>query len=174
VAGAVAALDLFDLSGRVCIVTGASSGLGDRFARVLHGAGAHVVACARRIKKLENLASECVGLNPLTILKCDVTSDEDRKRLVQETMKKFGRIDLLVNNAGVSGDDGLPATKVSPDTFLYTMDVNVNAVFFLTQEVRRVTRLPLRVHGCVELCVFASQTNKQPNEWDILGGQHHA
>jgi NAD(P)-dependent dehydrogenase (short-subunit alcohol dehydrogenase family) len=133
----ISAIDLFDVSNRVCIVTGASSGLGERFARVLYGAGAHVVACARRIKKLEHLASECdEGANPLMIVQCDVTKDEDRKRLVQEVMQKHGRIDVLVNNAGISGDDGIPATKISAETFLHTMDVNVNAIFFLTQQVR--------------------------------------
>jgi NADP-dependent 3-hydroxy acid dehydrogenase YdfG len=68
---------------QVCIVTGASSGLGDRFARVLHANGAIVVACARRLDRLEALAAECDGL---VAVKCDVTVDDDRQGLVEAAL----------------------------------------------------------------------------------------
>src|SRR6186997_1278741 len=89
----------FRLDGRVAIVTGASSGLGDRFARVLHAAGATVVAAARRTDRLQDLATSLgERLVPMT---CDVLSDEDCERLVADAVALDGHLDILVNNAGI-------------------------------------------------------------------------
>src|SRR5882757_6197923 len=88
-------LSPFRLDGRTAIVTGASSGLGDRFARVLHGAGARVVVAARRGERLEKLAEELDGL---VTVACDVTRDADLERLVEAA----GDVDVLVNNAGTT------------------------------------------------------------------------
>ena len=83
------------------MVTGASSGLGDRFARVLHAAGATVVASARRTDRLEALAADLgERLVPIT---CDVSVDADCERLIAEAVALDGRLDVLVNNAGISG-----------------------------------------------------------------------
>src|SRR4051794_32506229 len=90
--------DLFRLDGRVAIVTGASSGLGDRFARVLHAAGAGVVVAARRADRLATLVADLPGAHAVT---CDVANDDDLQRLVAETIEAHGHIDVLVNNAGV-------------------------------------------------------------------------
>src|SRR5687768_7853515 len=87
------------LDSRVAIVTGASSGLGERFARVLHDAGATVVAAARRLDRLEALAAE-LGDDRLVPAACDVAVEADCERLVAGTVERFGRIDVLVNNAG--------------------------------------------------------------------------
>ena len=89
---------LFRLDGQVAIVTGASSGLGDRFARVLHAVGAQVVVAARRLERLETLAAELPGTFPVAV---DLSDEADRERLVAETLERFGRVDVLVNNAGI-------------------------------------------------------------------------
>ena len=81
--------ELFDLSGRVALVTGASSGLGRRFAQVLHGAGAHVVICARRAERLEELA-DLLG-DRVTVLPADLARSEDRESLVERTLDEVGR-----------------------------------------------------------------------------------
>jgi NAD(P)-dependent dehydrogenase (short-subunit alcohol dehydrogenase family) len=120
--------DLFGLDGRVAIVTGASSGLGDRFARVLSAAGAQVVGAARRAHRLEKLAGEVDGLAAVT---CDVSKDADLERLVDTTLERFGRIDVLVNNAGISRAH--PAEDEAPEHFREVVDVNLNAVFVLSQ-----------------------------------------
>ena len=120
--------DIFRLDGRVAIVTGASSGLGDRFARVLTAAGAQVVGAARRAERLEQLAAQVDGLATVT---CDVSVDAHLERLVQFTLERFGQIDVLVNNAGVGR--AYPAELEPPEHFRRVIDVNLNALFVLSQ-----------------------------------------
>jgi NAD(P)-dependent dehydrogenase (short-subunit alcohol dehydrogenase family) len=124
--------EIFGLDGRVAIVTGASSGLGDRFARILSAAGAQVVGAARREDRLERLASEVDGL---ATVRCDVSVDDDLERLVAFTLERFGRVDIVVNNAGVSG--AYPAEDEPRDHFRRTIEVNLNAVFVLSQIAAR-------------------------------------
>jgi NAD(P)-dependent dehydrogenase (short-subunit alcohol dehydrogenase family) len=119
----------FRLDGRVAVVTGASSGLGDRFARVLHAAGATVVAAARRTDRLEALAGELGDrLVPMT---CDVSVDADCERLVADAVALDGHLDVLVNNAGI----GAPvAAEDEPiEGFRQVVDVNLNGLFLLSQ-----------------------------------------
>jgi NADP-dependent 3-hydroxy acid dehydrogenase YdfG len=85
------------LDGAVAVVTGASSGIGAAAARALHERGARVVVAARRIERLEKLAAEIDGL----AVECDVGDWDDVQRLVARTVDWGGRIDVLVNNAGV-------------------------------------------------------------------------
>ncbi len=122
---------MFRLDGRVAIVTGASSGLGERFARVLVAAGAQVVVAARRLDRLEALADE-IGVTPL---ECDVTVTEDLERLVELTIERFGHIDVLVNNAGVSPSGR--AEEESLEQINRVMAVNATSVFHLSQLVGR-------------------------------------
>ncbi|MCB1268322.1 MAG: glucose 1-dehydrogenase [Microthrixaceae bacterium] len=120
---------LFGLDGRVAVVTGASSGLGDRFARVLHGAGATVVVAARRAERLEALAADLGGR--VVVVPADLTVAADRERLIEEAFDVAGRIDVLVNNAGYGIPS--PAESESIDRFEQTMDINVTAPFHLAQ-----------------------------------------
>ena len=125
-------LSAFRLDGRVAIVTGASAGLGSRFARVLHAAGADVVLAARRKDRLEALAEELDGALAVS---CDVTDDGDLDRLVGAAVERFGRIDVLVNNAGYGAP--FPAEDEPPGHFRSVFDVNVTGLFVLTQLVGR-------------------------------------
>jgi hypothetical protein len=119
----------FRLDGRVAVVTGASSGLGARFARVLAAAGATVVAAARRIDRLEALAEEVPGL---VAVACDVADDGACAALVATALGQTGRIDVLVNNAGTS-DGPSNAEDEDPALFRSVMDVNLEAAFVLSR-----------------------------------------
>ena len=122
---------LFDLDGRVAIVTGGSSGLGERFARVLHAAGASVMAAARRVDRLEALLASVGDTGRFAITACDVSKDDDCERLLGETLDRFGRIDILVNNAGMAYT--LPAEVETPDQFREVIDVNLTGLFVLSR-----------------------------------------
>ena len=120
---------LFRLDGRVAVVTGASSGLGEQFARTLHAAGAHVVLAARRADRLDRLAGE-LG-ERATPVATDLSVLADREALVERAVAVNGRVDVLVNNAGIGGP--VPAEAETLDAFEQTMAVNVTAVFHLCQ-----------------------------------------
>jgi NAD(P)-dependent dehydrogenase (short-subunit alcohol dehydrogenase family) len=121
----------FRLNDRVAIVTGASSGLGARFARVLSGAGADVVVAARRAERVEALAKELGGL----AVPCDVVNADDRERLLATTLDRFGRVDILVNNAGVGTPEA--AESETPERFADVLDVNLTAAFAMSQLIGR-------------------------------------
>ncbi len=125
---AVDPLALFRLDGRVALVTGASSGLGERFARVLHAAGATVVVSARRADRLAALSADLPGS---TVIPADVAVPSDRERLVAETLAAHGRIDVLVNNAGVSVVAGIE--RESLEDFEHVLNVNLTAVWHLAK-----------------------------------------
>jgi len=120
---------LFGLPGRTAVVTGASSGLGDRFARVLHDAGATVVVTARRGDRLQQLARE-LGDRVVPVV-ADLTVVADRERVIATAIDATGRVDVLVNNAGI-GDPAAAATETL-ERFEQMLDVNVTAPFHLSQ-----------------------------------------
>lgn len=118
----------FDIEGRVAIVTGASSGLGDHFARILHAAGARVVVTARRADRLAQLVSQLPGSHAIA---ADMESAQDRERLVAETVSTFGPPRILVNNAGVGHKVAIEEEDL--DTFRQAMEVNVTAIWHLSK-----------------------------------------
>lgn len=121
--------ELFGLHDRVVVVTGASSGLGERFVHVLHGAGATVVAAARRADRLDALV-ERLGDRVVPVV-ADLTDPADRERVVATAFDIAGRVDVLVNNAGYSATG--PSEDETLERFGATMDINVTATFHLAQ-----------------------------------------
>ena len=120
--------NMYRLDGKVCIITGASSGIGDRFAKVLAAAGAKVVLAARRKERLEQLAAELPGA---LAIQCDVSDDDQCRNLIAQTIENCGRVDVLVNNAGIS-DAINPAEEADIETFRRVVDVNLNSCFLLS------------------------------------------
>ena len=116
-----------DLTGQVVIVTGASSGLGAQLGRALAEAGAAPVLAARRAERLAQLESELPGVHAVA---CDVTDAGDRERLIETVIERHGRLDGLVNNAGVGAT--APALKTSAEVFARVVDVNLTAPFALS------------------------------------------
>lgn len=126
---------LFDITGRVAVVTGASSGLGQRFARVLRERGAEVVLAGRRADRLSSLAAE-LGQDHIEVVPTDVADEDAVRGLLDRAVKRFGRVDIMVNNAGIS-DDG-PAEAESLEEFERVLKVNLFAVFVGSREAAKV------------------------------------
>ena len=130
-------LDSFRLDDRVVIVTGASSGLGVSFARAFAEAGADLVLGARRVEKMTHTALlvEQAGRRVYT-RKTDVTDPEQCQQLVDAAMAEFGRVDVLINNAGVG--TAVPATRETAQEFRSVVDVNLNGSYWMAQACGRV------------------------------------
>ena len=119
-----------DLSGRVAMVTGASSGLGAQFARTLAKAGAGVVLAARRIERLKTLRAEIeADGGDAHVVALDVTDTDSIKSAVAHAETEMGTLDILVNNSGVSRTQKL--VDVSPDDYDHMMDTNTRGAFFV-------------------------------------------
>jgi NAD(P)-dependent dehydrogenase (short-subunit alcohol dehydrogenase family) len=125
-----------DLSGRVALVTGASSGLGAQFARVLSKAGAAVVLAARRLERLKTLRAELESIGgDAHVVALDVADHGSIKAAVAHAETEVGAIDILVNNAGVGNTQRL--SDVMPEDYDYIMNTNARGAFFVAQEVAK-------------------------------------
>jgi hypothetical protein len=133
-----------DLSGRVALVTGASSGLGAQFARTLAGAGAAVVLASRRVEMLKTLRADIEAEGgDAHVVSLDVTSRKSIDNAIAATEKDVGPIDILVNNSGVSTTQRL--VDVKEEDFDFVFDTNVRGAFFVAQAVG--TRMLARSKG---------------------------
>jgi NAD(P)-dependent dehydrogenase (short-subunit alcohol dehydrogenase family) len=132
-------LDLFKLDGKVAIVTGASSGLGVAFAEALADAGANIAICARRVEKLEETRKkvEATGRRCIAV-QADVAKPEDCQRVVDETVEQLGKVDVLINNAGIG--TAAPATREEPDEFRKVIDINLNGSYWMAQACGRAMK----------------------------------
>ena len=125
-----------DLSGRVAFVTGASSGLGTQFARVLARAGAGVVLAARRVERLKTLRAEIEAEGgDAHFVTLDVTDPPSIRAAVAHAETEMGAIDILVNNSGVGATQKL--VDVKPEDYDYVMNTNTRGAFFVAQEVAK-------------------------------------
>jgi NAD(P)-dependent dehydrogenase (short-subunit alcohol dehydrogenase family) len=130
-------LDRFRLDGKVALVTGASSGLGVAFAKGLAEAGADIAVAARRADRLEETRASIEALGRRAIaVSADVSDPEDCARAVSETVDGLGRVDVLVNNAGVG--TAVPATRETPEQFRQVIDVNLNGSYWMAQACAKV------------------------------------
>lgn len=130
-------LDMFRLDGKVAVVTGASSGLGVAFAEALAQAGADVALGARRVERLADTAAlvEAAGRRAVSQA-TDVSDPDSCTALVQAAMDAFGRVDVLVNNAGLG--TAVPATRETPEQFRSVVDVNLHGCYWMAQACGRV------------------------------------
>lgn len=133
-----------DLSGRVALITGASSGLGAQFARTLASAGAAVVLASRRVELLKTLRSEIESQGgDAHVVGLDVTDTDSIRAAIAHAETEVGAIDILVNNSGVSTTQKL--IDVTPEDYDYVMDTNTRGAFFVAQEVGK--RMLARAQG---------------------------
>src|SRR4051812_21608244 len=132
-------LDRFRLDGKVAIVTGASSGLGVAFAEGLAGAGADVAICARRAERLADTKAkvEAQGRRCVAV-PADVAKPEDCRRVAEAALEELGRVDVLINNAGVG--TAVPASREQPDDFRRVIDINLNGSYWMAQAAGRAMK----------------------------------
>jgi len=129
--------DLFNLSGRVAIVTGGSIGLGRQIAEGLAEMGANLVLCARKKERCQQAAEELQQLGVKTLaLGGDVKNPADVQAVVDAAFSQFGRIDILVNNAGISW--GAPVEEMSLEDWNKVIETNLTGTFLCAQAVGRV------------------------------------
>lgn len=125
-------LDRFRLDGRVVVLTGASSGLGVGFARALAAVGADLLLVARRAERLVALADELRTSGVTVVTRPgDVSSPEDCRAVAAAAQEHWGRVDVLVNNAGVG--HAIPASRETPQSFDQVIDVNLKGTFWMSQ-----------------------------------------
>jgi gluconate 5-dehydrogenase len=128
---------LFDLTGRVAIVTGGSIGLGRQMAEGLAEVGANLVLCARKKERCQQAAEDLQKLGVKTLaLACDVKNPADIHQVVDATMAQFGRIDILVNNAGTSW--GAPVEEMRLEQWNKVIETNLTGTFLFSQAVGKI------------------------------------
>ena len=145
-----------DLAGQVALVTGATAGLGNRFARTLAAAGAHVVVTARRADRLETLAAEIEAAGgKATALPLDVSDAESIASVVAEATETCGPVQILVNNAGVV--DAQRAHKMDVELVDHVMGVNLRGPYLMSIEVAKrliATETPGRIVNISSVAAF--------------------
>lgn len=127
-------MNLFDLTGKVAVVTGASSGLGAQAALCYAEAGADVAILARRVEKLEEVKENILktGRRVLAV-ECDVTNEESVKKAVNKVLEEFGHIDILLNNAGVAVRGGVDSLSI--EDWDKSFNTNVKGMFLMSKYV---------------------------------------
>lgn len=130
---------MFDLKGRVAVITGASSGLGKQMAKAFASQGADLAILARRVERLEELKVELEknGVKVLPV-KCDVTSTEDINNAASAVEKEFGKVDILVNCAGSSKDKGV--LDMADDEWDFTIATDLTSVFKMTRAFANIMK----------------------------------
>ena len=130
---------MFNLKGRVAVISGASSGLGKQMARSFAKQGADLVILARRIERLEELKNELLKENVKVLpIKCDVTSTDDINKAAKEAEKEFGKVDILVNCAGSSKDAGV--LSMTDDEWDFTISTDLTSVFKMTRAFANIMK----------------------------------
>ncbi len=132
----------FDLTGQVALVTGCSTGLGVQMAKALANQGASIVALARRKEKIDAVAAEIAdefGVKTLAV-QCDITSTEQVEAAVQTVLDHFGRIDILINNAGTGAV--APAEDITDEQFAGEMEVDLFGSFRVARAVAKHAMIP--------------------------------
>jgi len=128
---------LFDLTGRIAIITGGSIGLGRQMAEALGEMGANLVLCARKAERCQQAAAELDELGVKTLsLACDVRKQTSVQELVDRTIAQFGRIDILINNAGISW--GTPAEEMRLEDWNKVIETNLTGCFLCAQAVGKI------------------------------------
>jgi NAD(P)-dependent dehydrogenase (short-subunit alcohol dehydrogenase family) len=153
---------LFDLTGRVAIITGGSRGLGLQMAEALGEMGAKLAITARKADELAEAKAhlEKLGVEVLTVTN-DLSKFDQIPGLVTKVLEHYGRIDILVNNAGATW--GAPAEDYPPEAWMKVINLNVNGMFFLTQEVGKRAFIPQKSGKVIVTASIAGLRGNPPD-----------
>jgi gluconate 5-dehydrogenase len=143
--------NLFDLTGRVAVVTGASTGLGLQMAKAFASQGAKLVLLARRMNLLEENAKALTAEYGVEVLPfaCDITNTERVKEAVKATMERFGRVDILVNNAGTGAV--APAEDITDEQFSHEFEIDLFGTFKVARAVAKKAMIPAKYGRIVNI-----------------------
>ncbi|WP_077211217.1 SDR family oxidoreductase [Bacillus dakarensis] len=159
--------ELFDLTGKTAIVTGGGRGLGETIAVGFAEAGANVVVCSRKVEACEEVAEKLRSLGVQALaLKCDVANREDVQNVVDQTIEKFGRIDILVNNSGATW--GAPAEEMPLEAWEKVMNVNVTGTFLMSQAAGK-HMIKQKSGKIINIASVAGLGGSDPKVMDALG-----
>ncbi|WP_085991171.1 SDR family NAD(P)-dependent oxidoreductase [Oceanobacillus senegalensis] len=130
--------NLLDLSGKVILIAGGSRGIGAQMARDYAEQGANLVIASRNLDACSSLGLEITATSHVEVLpvRCDMANLDDIRSMYRQTVDKFGKVDIIVNNAGVNRTK--PAIEVTEDDFDFTFDVNIKGLFFSCQEAAKI------------------------------------
>ena len=137
-------MNYFDLTGQVAVVTGCSTGLGVQMAKALASQGANIAALARRKDKIDEVAAMLekeYGVKAIGV-QCDITSTENVDSAIDEVLKVFGRIDILINNAGTGAV--APAEEITDEQFHNEMDIDLFGTFRVSRSVAKKAMIPAK------------------------------
>ncbi len=152
---------LFDLKGRAALITGGSRGLGLQMAHALGEAGARVMLSSRKAEDLEQAAAslKAVGIDAQWIA-ADCSKEEDTRRLADETLKRMGAVDILINNAGASW--GAPAETHPVAAWDKVMSLNVRGYFILSQQIANAYMIPKKTGRIINIASIAGLNGNGP------------
>ncbi len=157
--------DLFDLTGKVALVTGASSGLGVQFARALAKQGAKLALLARREEKLQAVQKEIEDLGVECIYqKCDVSDSNNIKEAVKAVLDHYGTIDILVNNAGIG--NSTPAADLDIADWNQVINMNLSSLFYVAKEVAP-TMINNKYGKIINIGSVHSEAAMHPTTWPV-------
>ncbi|MBO8173423.1 MAG: SDR family oxidoreductase [Bacillaceae bacterium] len=159
--------DLFDISGKTAIVTGGGRGLGRQIAEGFAEAGANVVVCSRKLEACEETRDHLKKLGvESAAYPCDVTNPDDVRHVVEETAKRFGRIDILVNNSGASW--GAPVHEMPLEAWYKVLNVNVTGTFLMSKAAGKIM-LEQKAGKIINIASVAGLKGSNPKLMDAIG-----
>lgn len=160
-------MDLFKLEGKTAIVTGGGRGLGAQIAQSFAESGANVVVCSRKLEVCKEKSEELkkLGVDSLAF-SCDVTNQEDIKKVVERTVEHFGTIDILVNNSGATW--GASVVDMPFEAWEKVITVNVTGTFLMSQEVGKVM-IKQKQGKIINIASIAGFGGTDPRFMDTIG-----